>query len=74
MGRPARAADEKRKDNDKYDYGHWQVMEALKAEKLAAETREEKDDIQLIIDSERNKYSATLQRRNKEKEVADFKN
>ncbi len=72
MGRPARAADEKLKDNNKYDQEHWQVMEDLKADKAAAETREEKDEIQLIIDSERNKYSATLQRRNKEKEVAEF--
>ncbi len=47
----ARAADEKLKDNDKYDEEHRKVLEKLLSYKAAAVTREEKNEIQFRIDS-----------------------
>lgn len=49
-------------------------MDELAAEKDGAKSRKEKDRIQKLIDSERNRYSATLQRRKKDEFLSDLEN
>lgn len=69
MGRPAKSAEEMNKEKDKYDLEHKVTMNELAAGKAKARTEKQKAKFQLEIDQERNRYSATLQRRKKEIKV-----